>query len=1021
MRKNKKKKWTAALCAFAIFAASLGGRAGGIDGALTVWAEETGEAGGAAEEQPQILLRINEEYAVPGTPLTVGLSGAPDDMSCTYAWSVDGVQKATGETYTPQDADLEKMLTVTATASGTYSGTYQTSMYVSRLPVFYIDTQDGQAITSKEDYISGSCRIQGNALYNAGNTTLYDGGIQIRGRGNTTWNKPKKPYKIKLDAKTDIFGFGKNKHWVLLANYLDETHMRNMLSYNLAGSMGMPYMQSAAVDLILNGEYQGTYQFCEQVRIAGDRVDIWDWESYAGDVAKAIYKKAQGLTKDDQDAIETYLAETDMTWLTTKRFLYKGVEYKIEDYLAMPDFTGGFLMELDSYYDEISKFKTGKGQPLQFKSPEFISTNETAMQYVKDYMQAFETAIDAADFTTDYQQKKVHYSELFDMDAMVQYWLVSEFFMNQDAMKKSTYFYKGIDGPAYMGPIWDMDWSSNSLVGRKHDSGKYDVWQTVYFHDRAQAYQWNKSIIKDPYFAVRAYEWYTRMRDEMGSIVADGGKIDAAKALLLESANANAAKWYGQSEEKEFTRQVEELRTYLINRLDWLDQKFTSIETLAGSLGAPASYGVTVAPEDIADQPDGGVSVTAHVTDKSTKNVEFIVNGKRAGAAVVQEGKATALVPAELLEYDILNVVQVYGLGAGGSVVVSGDSKVTDYQTFEAKEPQAPGETETPGNTQNPNETENPGNTQNPGGTENPGNTQNPGGTETPGNTQNPNETENPGNTQNPNDSEHPGSTQNPGGPADTGNTQNPNHPAHQDVTSVAFLQTSVTVPKGGAAYLSVDVKAPEGVDRTVTFQSSDASVAQVFADGRVRAVKKGTAVITAKAGSLSASCTVTVSQVVLNAASAPMQKGQKTTAIQIASVYPAGEKIASWESSKPSVASVNRKGKITAKKTGTAVITVTTKSGAKASCKIRVIKGQVKTKKLALAKKKIVLKKGKTYQIKTVRTPVTANDKLSYYVADQKIVSVSSKGKIKALKAGKTKITVKAGKKKVQLEVRVK
>ena len=602
-----------------------------------------------------------------------------------------------------------------------------------------------------------------------------------------------------------------------------------------------------------------------------------------------------------------------------------------------------------------------------------------------------------------------------------------------------------------------MDWSSNSLVGRKHDSGKYDVWQTVYFHDRAQAYQWNKSIIKDPYFAVRAYEWYTRMRDEMGSIVADGGKIDAAKALLLESANANAAKWYGQSEEKEFTRQVEELRTYLINRLDWLDQKFTSIETLAGSLGAPASYGVTVAPEDIADQPDGGVAVTAHVTDKSTKNVEFIVNGKRAGAAVVQEGKATALVPAELLEYDILNVVQVYGLGAGGSVVVSGDSKVTDYQTFEAKEPQAPGETETPGNTQNPNETETPGNTQNPGGTENPGNTQNPGGTENPGNTQNPNETETPGNTQNPggteipgntqnpggteapgntqnpnetetpgntqnpNDSEHPGSTQNPGGPADTGNTQNPNHPAHQDVTSVAFLQTSVTVPKGGAAYLSVDVKAPEGVDRTVTFQSSDASVAQVFADGRVRAVKKGTVVITAKAGSLSASCTVTVSQVVLNAASAPMQKGQKTTAIQIASVYPAGEKIASWESSKPSVASVNRKGKITAKKTGTAVITVTTKSGAKASCKIRVIKGQVKTKKLALAKKKIVLKKGKTYQIKTVRTPVTANDKLSYHVADQKIVSVSSKGKIKALKAGKTKITVKAGKKKVQLEVRVK
>ncbi len=1006
MRRNKIKKWAAALCAFIVFTASAGGQSGGLYRALTVRAQETGEADGPATEQTEILLQINEEYATPGTPLTVSLSGAPDDMACTFVWSVDGVQRATGETYTPQSGDLEKMLTVTATASGTYSGTYQASMYVSKLPVVYIDTQDGQAITSKEDYISGECRIQGNAHYNAGNTTLYDGGIQIRGRGNTTWKKPKKPYKIKLDAKTDIFGFGKNKHWVLLANYLDETHMRNMLSYDFAGAMGMAYMQSVAVDLILNGEYQGTYQFCEQVRVAGDRVDIHDWEDYAGDVAKAVCKKEQGLTKDDQDAIETYLAETDMTWLTAKRFSYKGVQYQIADYIEMPDFTGGFLMELDSYYDEISKFKTGKGQPLQFKSPEFISTNETAMQYVKDYMQAFETAIDAPDFTAAYDQKTVHYSELFDMDSIVQYWLVSEFFMNQDAMKKSTFFYKDIDGPAYMGPIWDMDWSSNSLVGRKHDSGKYDIWQTIYFHDRAQAYQWNKSIIKDPSFAVRAYEWYTRMRDEMGSIVSDGGKIDEAKALLLESANANAAKWYGQSEEKEFTRQVEELRTYLINRLDWLDKKFTSIETLAGSLGVPASYGIALKQEDIQEQPDGSVSITTDVTNTSTRNVEFIVNGKHIGVSVVENGRATALVPAEMLQYDILNVVQVYGLGVGGGVVVSGENKVTDFETFQAQKPQKPDATETPGNTQNPGSTENPGDTQNPGSTENPGNTQNPGSTENPGDTQNPGSTENPGNTQNP------------GG---TDNSENQDNSQHKDVTSVAFSQTSVTVPKGKTAYLSVDVSAPEGADRSVAFESSDTSVVQVFDDGKVRAVKKGTAVITAKAGSLSASCTITVSEVVLNAASAPMQKGQKTTAIEVVSVYPAGDKIISWESLKPSVASVSRKGKITAKKAGNTVITVTTKSGAKASCKIRVIKGQVKTKKLAVAKKKIALKKGKTYQIKAVRTPVTANDKLSYTVKNREIVSVSSKGKVKALKKGTTKITVNAGKKKVQLQVRVK
>ncbi len=220
---------------------------------------------------------------------------------------------------------------------------------------------------------------------------------------------------------------------------------------------------------------------------------------------------------------------------------------------------------------------------------------------------------------------------------------------------------------------------------------------------------------------------------------------------------------------------------------------------------------------------------------------------------------------------------------------------------------------------------------------------------------------------------------------------------------------------------MQVTVTAPEGADKTVTYQSSDNAVADVSSTGIVTAKKAGTAVITATAGSLSAECTVTVAEVALNAASAPMQKKQKTTAIKVKSKYPADDTVASWKSSKPSVATVSKSGKITAKKTGTAVITVTMKSGAKASCKIKVIKGQVKTTKVTVASKKLSLKKGKTYQIVPERTPVTANDKLTYTVKNKKIVSVSSKGKIKALRKGTTKVTVKSGSKKVQITVKVK
>ena len=120
--------------------------------------------------------------------------------------------------------------------------------YESKLPVVYITTEGGVKITSKEDYVNATMKIQGNDTY-TDSEILYDGEIEIRGRGNSTWNMPKKPYKIKLDKKSNIFDMGKHKHWVLLANYSDASLMRNTLAYNLSGSLGMPQMETVWVDV----------------------------------------------------------------------------------------------------------------------------------------------------------------------------------------------------------------------------------------------------------------------------------------------------------------------------------------------------------------------------------------------------------------------------------------------------------------------------------------------------------------------------------------------------------------------------------------------------------------------------------------------------------------------------------------------------------------------------------------------------------------------------------------------------
>ena len=160
---------------------------------------------------------------------------------------------------------------------------------------------------------------------------------------------------------------------------------------------------------------------------------------------------------------------------------------------------------------------------------------------------------------------------------------------------------------------------------------------------------------------------------------------------------------------------------------------------------------------------------------------------------------------------------------------------------------------------------------------------------------------------------------------------------------------------------------------------------------------------------------------ITLNVSSLPLQKGKSTTAVK-ATLYD-GDSIAKWESSNTKVAKVSRKGKITAKKIGTATITVTTKNGATASVKINVQKNKVKTKTLTVTNvtaKKLTLKKGKSFTLKTAVTPLTSQDKVKFTSSNKKIITVNGKGKVKAVKKGSAKITIKSGKKTTKVQVQV-
>ena len=632
-------------------------------------------------------IEFDREYAKPGQLMKASVKNAPADTEFTYVWQKDKSTLSDSDSYTPTSVDLNTFITVRASLKSTGATVAEKKIYCSKLPVVYINTEDGYGITSKETYKQATMKIQGNDSFNSTNTTLYDGGISIRGRGNSTWNMgySKLPYKIKLDSKTNLLGFGNSKHWALLANYMDESLLRNKTSYDLSGKMGMIYLKSTNVEVILNGVYAGNYQLVGNVRIDKSRVNIHNWEDVASDAAKAIAKK-EGIKGDAKDALEDYMTE-HLEWITSGSLSYNGKTYQIEDYYTdLPkdssgktDVSGGYLFELDAYYDEVSKFHTKKNQPIMFKNPEFANTNTELFTAAQNYVQAVEDSINSEDYYTTYNGEKKHYTDLVDLDSLVRYLMLNEFYWNTETMKKSTYMYKDLGGKLFIGPVWDMDWTSNSQISAGETSN-YRAWMVVTRSAEAQANSWYKTLIGDPYFVTKLYECYKENRQNFEDIVKTGGILDQQKEYLLESGNANYQAGY-LMHRSTFESEVERLRTFLKNRLDWMDQQFTSVDTLLASLGKYRASSAISVTETISAA--GKVLLTAEVkNNNSIKKVGFYVNGVLGATVTVENGKAVFEVSDDLLTRTEggLNTVQVRGMDASGNLLSGGS--LSNYVDF---------------------------------------------------------------------------------------------------------------------------------------------------------------------------------------------------------------------------------------------------------------------------------------------------------------------------------------------------
>lgn len=306
-------------------------------------------------------------------------------------------------------------------------------MQSNHLPALFIDTESG---TMEEIHQDKKYRDGGSyCLVAADGEGCVDGALDyITGRGNSTWDWDKKPYRIKLSQEQDFLGMGAGLTWELLANSFDASFMRNKITYDLADDIGLAYSpESEYVDLYLNGYYAGLYQLSEKIEVGKERVNIAD------------------------------LSEENKKWNDPNQE-YAAFEKKNERGIQLPgqpeDITGGYLMEWDvdgRYGEGKSSFKTERGQTVLLKDPSEASEEEVS--YIREFVQEFEDALYTEDGVNPNTGKGLE--EYIDLESWAKKYLIEEIVKNFDGGISSQYFYKDSDLRGepllYAGPVWDYD------------------------------------------------------------------------------------------------------------------------------------------------------------------------------------------------------------------------------------------------------------------------------------------------------------------------------------------------------------------------------------------------------------------------------------------------------------------------------------------------------------------------------------------------------------------------------------
>lgn len=458
---------------------------------------------------------IQFNYHVGAAGNCISLGGSPQGFFLEEITRVGtGLYEAVLRDAGGDEGYLEKAFVIYSDSGGTVSSNpfTVTRVYTEELadyeqtglPVVYLDTE--APVESKETWTAGSVRIDGGEAF----PSLEQIACSVKGRGNTTWSWPKKPYALKLEKKRSVLGMPEHKRWVLLANFMDRTLMRNVLAMHVGSLLDRlawtPRCQS--VELVMNGRHMGSYLLIEQVRVDGDRVDI--------------------------DGPDAFMLECDFHFNNKVQWI--------------------------DYHGRCNSWGNGIPFSVRYPDPDSVSTDR--VDHIKTYISTVAGAI----YGSGFEDK---YPSYLDVESFVDYWIAFEVMGNHELQNPgSVFMHKDDGGPLTAGPLWDFDWGvlsyRTSPGAQRGLINDHAIWYDRLFDDpafrKALKARWEQVLPE-----LRGVPSFI---DSQKAELEASAKLNFAMWNPADDASQNGGRIINGDENMSFDAAVERLRSIYIERLD---------------------------------------------------------------------------------------------------------------------------------------------------------------------------------------------------------------------------------------------------------------------------------------------------------------------------------------------------------------------------------------------------------------------------------------------------------------------